>query len=821
MAETVGTKTEQKTSAGKDVYKTPEGESVSEKSVTIKFGDGAYVNAPSIHEGKQYTEDEIKKMLLEGVIKPTSRHDTLEEAVKAAETRSDNLLKDGGMALAKQMEMFDDGGLMDEGGTVDPVSGNDVPPGSTQEEVRDDIPAQLSEGEFVFPADVVRYFGLEKLMEMRQEAKMGLQRMEDMGQMGNSEEAIMPDNLPFTLDDLEMEEDQSDLNFNLGGVVPMQGTGVVNTANAGPTTGFTPYVAPAIPGFTGPQLQNTQYTTATQTTNLPTFLQTVGTKPGEYDELRRYVNDAGQVRQIPFKNGQPIYPIPEGYRFEAEDTTQVTAPTTGPVANVGQQQDGGGGDDGSNSISNIGSGVSSVSNLDTIGGRPTSDSFVDAILDSRAATDAKHENAFGGHAVFGYNNEAMRAATFEQAKQQALSLSLGNQMASTFGLTTASPMEISTAGQQAKEAALAAMAMGNVTQLGTPAQATMYGKVQSAAHNAAKKGLDVNKAIQAEIANHSAAMRSGLISAAARYGNLKEIGITSIADLDKPGVMAQVAEVARSTARTLQGQADQIGKSGAVKDSKGNAVRTRDIDTGKLKGNVMTASALARQRALEKEAKAANAAAAAAAQAAAAQEIAANAEMDVTAADIGVGSTGGAPTSGQAPAGSPPSGMSPGMANAIGGGAEAGGNPGGGYGSDSGGVGGAGDMGVICLTEDMKVKRNGVIDFVTKVQVGDIIDNTVVTEVLHKHMREGYYKVNGELKITNDHPVLVNGAWKRTEDLVLGDYINNVEVTSLEYVEQVTPTVYIGTTDDRYDVYTEGEVYTVHGQYKNALKKAA
>ena len=109
--------------------------------------------------------------------------------------------------MAKQMDMFNEGGLMDEGGTVDPVSGNDVPPGSTQEEVRDDIPAQLSEGEFVFPADVVRYFGLEKLMEMRQEAKMGLQRMEDMGQMGNSEEAIMPDNLPFDIDDLEMEDD--------------------------------------------------------------------------------------------------------------------------------------------------------------------------------------------------------------------------------------------------------------------------------------------------------------------------------------------------------------------------------------------------------------------------------------------------------------------------------------------------------------------------------------------------------------------------------------------------------------------------------------
>jgi hypothetical protein len=65
----------------------------------------------------------------------------------------------------EQMDMFEEGGLKDEGGTVDPVSGNDVPNGSTQEEVRDDIPAQLSEGEFVFPADVVtlvRYIGLEK-----------------------------------------------------------------------------------------------------------------------------------------------------------------------------------------------------------------------------------------------------------------------------------------------------------------------------------------------------------------------------------------------------------------------------------------------------------------------------------------------------------------------------------------------------------------------------------------------------------------------------------------------------------------------------------
>ena len=75
--------------------------------------------------------------------------------------------------VAEQMELFAEGGLKDEGGTVDPVSGNEVPPGATQEEVRDDIPAQLSEGEFVFPADVVRYIGLEKLMKIRQKAKAG------------------------------------------------------------------------------------------------------------------------------------------------------------------------------------------------------------------------------------------------------------------------------------------------------------------------------------------------------------------------------------------------------------------------------------------------------------------------------------------------------------------------------------------------------------------------------------------------------------------------------------------------------------------------
>ena len=127
--------------------------------------------------------------------------------------------------IAKQMELFepvergfDEGGFMDEGGMVDEESGNEVPPGSLREEVRDDIPAQLSEGEFVFPADVVRYIGLENLMRMRQEAKQGLAQMEAMGQMGNSEEATVQDDLPFDMYDLDVEE-EDDLEMQEGGMV--------------------------------------------------------------------------------------------------------------------------------------------------------------------------------------------------------------------------------------------------------------------------------------------------------------------------------------------------------------------------------------------------------------------------------------------------------------------------------------------------------------------------------------------------------------------------------------------------------------------------
>ena len=245
------------------------------------------------------------------------------------------------MALEKQMEMFEDGGLMDEGGTIDPVSGNNVPPGSTQEEVRDDIPAQLSEGEFVFPADVVRYIGLEKLMQMRQQAKMGLQTMDDMGQMGNSEEAVMPDNLPFELTDLDMDDD---LEYNVGGFVPQ--TGVTTQPSMFQSYAQQlPEPKPFVPQvYQTPTFTPTTQTTTQQQQQQPYTFQQLIPAAGGQQETKEYRNEAGQSLFIPFVNNEPVYPIPEGYtEYKPEQTTTPTVqttPTQTQTTRVTQEDDG-------------------------------------------------------------------------------------------------------------------------------------------------------------------------------------------------------------------------------------------------------------------------------------------------------------------------------------------------------------------------------------------------------------------------------------------------------------------------------------------------
>ena len=685
--------------------------------------------------------------------------------------------------MAKQMEMFETGGLMDEGGTVDPVSGNDVPPGSTQEEVRDDIPAQLSEGEFVFPADVVRFIGLEKLMMIRQRAKAGLQRMEDMGQMGNSEEAVMPDDLPFSIEDLDMEDDE--LEMAQGGVVQAaNGTFVQptpTTPNAGvfynpasqPTTGVaaapmqaaSASAAPSVGQaatpvqagsgkptmFTNYQLPQAPVPVMTAPDQLPKFLGEVAPGVGGVDYTEEtYVNEAGQTITFRRYNDGSLKDssgneavIPEGYTIKSEAEKDVgTGPVKVETATV--QDDGG--------------------------------------RDSDETEPSGATIAFGGTKATG-----KRAGLVDNPFTGTLSFT-GFSLADAkgFGLTGLSSLANSlTGGKVGEPVSLSGKQGAVISNIVDPRTKTGLGPAQT---------LDFNIALNANQYN-SLVSRAGVDKVTSR----KELAdITTQLSKINNSLAGETLDYGRAKylAESIKmGRQDEIEDSIAQGKSLDQTITDAlGRDRGKVEGSGIFGTSIgARDRtgavsAAERAAMSAQEKAAVDAAMTAYAESMSTEEPD----DYDSGSDNNNDSS-----------------------------PGGGYGSDSGGVGGGGDMGVICLTEDMKVKLNGVVDFVTNVKVGDIVDNTVVTEVLHKHMREGYYVVNGELKITNDHPVLANNSWKRTEDLVLGDYINNVEVTSLKYVEQVTPTVYIGTADDRYDVYTKGEVYTVHGQYKNGLKKAA
>ena len=174
----------------------------------------------------------------------------------------------GGQVANQTSRMLKEGGMMQDGGTVDPESGNKVPVGAMQEEVRDDVPAQLSEGEFVFPADVVRYIGLERLMQMRQAAKKGLMQMDKMGQMSNGEEGSEEedtaefesqiDEIMGEMGEEEGGEEESETKMQAGGMVEQPAPAVAQTQQAlaqdqQPT-------APAVPPLTEEQIAFIQKT---------------------------------------------------------------------------------------------------------------------------------------------------------------------------------------------------------------------------------------------------------------------------------------------------------------------------------------------------------------------------------------------------------------------------------------------------------------------------------------------------------------------------------------------------------------------------------
>mgnify|MGYP003678386925 FL=1 len=208
--------------------------------------------------------------------------------------------------MYNQMQQFAEGGLKDEGGEIDEVSGNEVPIGGTKEGVRDDIPANVSEGEFIMPADVVRYHGLDKMMQMRQEAKMGLKKMEAMGQMGNSDEATMDDDMPFGMADLVVVGGAGEpMEFADGGFIPVKDYTEVQDMisdkaqmGAGYAEGGMVELETADVPMTGDSTEEIDY---------DAYMNSVTTSTKEYR------NAAGESVVITFINGVPTLPIPDGY----------------------------------------------------------------------------------------------------------------------------------------------------------------------------------------------------------------------------------------------------------------------------------------------------------------------------------------------------------------------------------------------------------------------------------------------------------------------------------------------------------------------------
>jgi len=252
------------------------------------------------------------------------RFKDIPSAVEAAEKRSNKggasekklTMNEGGTTMKNQMEMFADGGLKDDGTIKDPVSGNDVPSGSLAEEVRDDIPAQLSEGEYVIPADVVRFYGVKFFEDLRTDAKMGLANMERNGRIGGEPVAVAM--IATSSEDEELSPEEEDMIKKITG------------AAKGGLMGYAPG---------GLQSQTEQQFLATQSAPSAALqgFQTVGQSlfgapksSGAASEASSpktfYHQDDGRIQVVQFINGSPQqgmegFTVPPWSTNKPSDTT--------------------------------------------------------------------------------------------------------------------------------------------------------------------------------------------------------------------------------------------------------------------------------------------------------------------------------------------------------------------------------------------------------------------------------------------------------------------------------------------------------------------
>lgn len=223
---------------------------------------------------------------------------------------------EGGMIEDEQMNrLMQEGGIADDGMAREPVTGNEIPPGSMASEVRDDIPAQLSEGEYVVPADVVRFFGVRFFEDLRNQAKQGLAEMDADGRIGGA--PVSAQGIPAGEGDEELTPEEEQMLMEAlgsagGGPAGMAYGGMVQQPAPTPYQDqATMYQMPE--GMGGPMGMQEGGLTRDGTSTFDRTQFTLPEASGAF-ESRKYINPTtGEEKTVQFLNGVPMGLVPEGF----------------------------------------------------------------------------------------------------------------------------------------------------------------------------------------------------------------------------------------------------------------------------------------------------------------------------------------------------------------------------------------------------------------------------------------------------------------------------------------------------------------------------
>lgn len=313
---------------------------------TIIMGDGKneYL-IPTVWGGRILSDEEaFNKAMSTGIDWPKAPAG--EAGIKYLEKLDRQIhsgFAEGGLAMETQMNrLMAEGGLNDDGMRVDPVSGNEVPPGSMAEEVRDDISAQLSGGEYVVPADVVRYYGVRFFEDLRGQAKTGLAEMEQDGRIGGEPVGMEQGPAGLSEEDMMMlqqiaNQQQQGGGYAQGGMInqPLDEDAlidnIINVAKNNPDL-MGKLNQRGVMLYEGGMVKAKGYADG-GSVGSPTFNPADwGVVGGSYFgpstsyqtpiENRTYRGPLGETITIRFQNGVAIDPIPTGFVPDAEYTAE-------------------------------------------------------------------------------------------------------------------------------------------------------------------------------------------------------------------------------------------------------------------------------------------------------------------------------------------------------------------------------------------------------------------------------------------------------------------------------------------------------------------